>query len=441
MLAEAQESAQILDEDPLAFIADLGIPDGQAAQTTIPNTTAFQTKDLDAYDFEFDDVSKAKAVLMANLSNYGYVISTKAQRIRTTFYDGSVISSQHAITPMIDDEETLILEEILVNVLFYNKNCLLKKLSGYKLHTLILTNLLVHLSKLRLLRKFLSHPPSVVSPVQVTATRRAVDLVDSPVSTSIDQDAPSTNPSRLVSTRKQLQTDAMWCYFDAFLTSVETENYKEAMLKPSLIDAMQEEIYEFERLQMSMMGKMTFFRITNSSKSRGIFINQSNYALDIIKKYGMLSSDPVDTHMVDKSKLDKDQQGKLVDPTHYRVKRIFRYLKGTIDMGLWYSKDSCITITAYANADYAGCQDTRQSASGSAQFLGDKLTMGFNKIPLYYDKNSAITLRCNNVQRSRSKHIDVRYNFIKEQVENGVVELYFVRIEYQLADIFTKALP
>ncbi|GKG29691.1 hypothetical protein Tco_0419589, partial [Tanacetum coccineum] len=57
----------------------------------------------------------------------------------------------------------------------------------------------------------------------------------------------------------------------------------------------------------------------------------------------------------------------------HAVKRIFRYLKGTIDMGLWYSKDSCITLTAYADADHVGCQDTRRSTSGSAQFLGDKL--------------------------------------------------------------------
>ncbi|GJT94652.1 hypothetical protein Tco_1090170 [Tanacetum coccineum] len=65
---------------------------------------------------------------------------------------------------------------------------------------------------------------------------------------------------------------------------------------------------------------------------------------------------------------------------------------------------------------------------------------GFNKVPLYCDKKSAIALCFNNVQHSRSKHIDIRYHFIKEQVENGMVELYFVRTEYQLADIFTKAL-
>ncbi|GJS26519.1 hypothetical protein Tco_0487139 [Tanacetum coccineum] len=66
--------------------------------------------------------------------------------------------------------------------------------------------------------------------------------------------------------------------------------------------------------------------------------------------------------------------------------------------------------------------------------------LGFNKIPMYYDNKSVIAICCNNVQHSRSKHIDIRYYFIKEQVENGVVKLYFVRTEYQLADILTKAL-
>ncbi|GKC14807.1 hypothetical protein Tco_1011589 [Tanacetum coccineum] len=108
-------------------------------------------------------------------------------------------------------------------------------------------------------------------------------------------------------------------------------------------------------------------------------------------------------------------------------------------MGLWYSKDIDMSLTAYADADHAGCQDTRHSTSGSAQFLD--YGFHFNKIPLYCDNKSAIALCCNNVQHSRAKHIDIRYHFIKEQVENGIVELYFVRTEYQLADIFTKPLP
>jgi hypothetical protein len=65
----------------------------------------------------------------------------------------------------------------------------------------------------------------------------------------------------------------------------------------------------------------------------------------------------------------------------------------------------------------------------------------FNNIPMYCDNKSAIALCCNNFQHSRTKHIDIRHHFIREQVENGIVELYFVRTEFQLADIFTKALP
>nr|GFA33521.1 uncharacterized mitochondrial protein AtMg00810-like [Tanacetum cinerariifolium] len=96
----------------------------------------------------------------------------------------------------------------------------------------------------------------------------------------------------------------------------------------------------------------------------------------------------------------------------HAVKRIFRYLRGTVNRGLWYTKDSSVALTAFADADHAGCQDTRRSTSGSVQFLGVRLISWSSK----------------------------RYHFIKEQVENGLIELYFVNTEYQLADLFTKAL-
>ncbi|GJQ96237.1 hypothetical protein Tco_0007376 [Tanacetum coccineum] len=77
------------------------------------NAIIIKTEDLDAYDSDCDDVSNAKVVLMANLSNYDYdVISEKAHRIKPTLYDGNVISSQHAVIHVIDDETTLILEEV-----------------------------------------------------------------------------------------------------------------------------------------------------------------------------------------------------------------------------------------------------------------------------------------------------------------------------------------
>nr|GEV62086.1 retrovirus-related Pol polyprotein from transposon TNT 1-94 [Tanacetum cinerariifolium] len=96
-------------------------------------------------------------------------------------------------------------------------------------------------------------------------------------------------------------------------------------------------------------------------------------------------------------------------------------------------------------ADYAGCKDSYKSTSGGARFLGEKLLpdygFHFDKIPIYCDSKSAIAISCNPVQHSRTKHIVVRYHFIKEHVEKGMIELYFVKTDYQLADIFTKALP
>ncbi|GJZ96056.1 hypothetical protein Tco_0668390 [Tanacetum coccineum] len=65
----------------------------------------------------------------------------------------------------------------------------------------------------------------------------------------------------------------------------------------------------------------------------------------------------------------------------------------------------------------------------------------YNQIPMYCDSKSAIAISCNPVQHSKTKHIDIWYHFIKEHVEKGIVELYFVGTEYQLADLFTKALP
>ncbi|GJT47282.1 hypothetical protein Tco_0955997 [Tanacetum coccineum] len=107
-------------------------------------------------------------------------------------------------------------------------------------------------------------------------------------------------------------------------------------------------------------------------------------------------------------------------------------------MGLWYPKDTGFDLIAFANADDAGCQDSRKSTSGSAQFLGEKLVSWSSK--KQNDSQSTIALSCNIVQHPMTKHIVVRYHFIKEQVENDIVELYFVKTAYQLADIFTKAL-
>ncbi|GKC19207.1 copia protein, partial [Tanacetum coccineum] len=401
------------------------------------------------------------------------------------------------------------------------------------------------------------------------------------------------NPSRPVSTQKQLTTDALWCFYNSVLSKVEPKNFKSAVTEDCWFQAMQEEIHEFDRLDvwelvpppdsamiiaLKWIYKVKLDEYGDVLKNKArliakgfcqeegldfeesfasvahlevirIFIanaaskNMTVYQMDV--KIAFLNGElkeevyrpqlplPLTEGFVDqksKSCLSseediyggpnwmRDLSGIPVDQTKYRsmigslmyltasrpdlvfavcmcaryqsrptkkhleaVKRVFRYLQGTINMGLWYPKDTAMALTAYADADHAGCQDTRRSTSGSAQFLGDKLVswsskkqtstsissteaeyiamsgccaqilwmrsqlsdygFAYNRIPLYCDNKSAIALCCNNVQHSRSKHIDIRHHFIREQVEKGVVELYFVRTEYQLADIFTKALP
>nr|GEV45794.1 putative ribonuclease H-like domain-containing protein [Tanacetum cinerariifolium] len=168
---------------------------------------------------------------------------------------------------------------------------------------------------------------------------------------------------RPVSTRLQLYEQALFCYYDAFLSSVKPKTYKDALTQA------------YPTLFIRREGKDI---LLISQSPRGVFLNQSKYALESLKKYGMESSNPVDTPMAEKFKLEEDPHGKAIDPTHYRgmakptekhlhaVKRIFKYLRGTINRGLWYSKDSSIALTAYADVDHAGCQDTRRSTSGNA---------------------------------------------------------------------------
>ncbi|GJR12715.1 hypothetical protein Tco_0795367 [Tanacetum coccineum] len=123
MLAEAQEAGQILDAEQLAFLADPGIPDGQVVQTTIPNTTAFQTKDLDTYDYDCDDVSNSKAVLMANLSSYGSDVLSEVPHSETSYNDMGN-QSMHAMqdfeqTPIVDFLDNEITSDS--NIILYSR--------------------------------------------------------------------------------------------------------------------------------------------------------------------------------------------------------------------------------------------------------------------------------------------------------------------------------
>ncbi|GJV98571.1 retrovirus-related pol polyprotein from transposon TNT 1-94, partial [Tanacetum coccineum] len=314
--------------------------------------------------------------------------------------------------------------------------------------------------------EFLNPPPSVDHPApKVVAlidefiASVLADSTGSPSSTTVNQDAPSpsnsqttpeTEPPIIQNDVEEDNHDIEVTYMDAFLTTVEPKTYKDALTQACWIEAMQEKLNEFERLEvwelvprpdkgidfeesfapvarleairiflafaahmnmviyqmdvktaflngnlrkrfmlssrMALYGlkpsfhcawyaMLSSFLISQdfskglvdptlfirkdgkellliSQSPRGIFINQSKYALKSLKKYGFDSCDPVDTPMVEKSKLDEDKEGKAVDPSHYR---------------------------AFADADHAGCQDTHRSTSSSMQLLGDRLVSWSSK--------------------------------------------------------------
>nr|GEY70223.1 hypothetical protein [Tanacetum cinerariifolium] len=257
-------------------------------------------------------------------------------------------------------------------------------------------------------------PPSVVSIKISVPTLPLPDTAGASSSTSNDQDAPSlgSNPSTNIqststpSTHKNvhaeennndqaeegehLQDDEFTnpsypeMYMFALTVSMaEPKNIKEAMADSAWIEAMQEELYQFDRLQEE------------------VYVAQP--------------------------------EG-FVNPDHPK-------------------KDSSFELTAFSDADHAGYCTAMSSAEAEyvvlfascAQVMWMRTQLqdygfNYNKIPLYCDSQSAIAISCNPVQHSRTKQIHTRYHFIKEQVENGIIELYFVLTEYQSSDMFTKAL-
>ncbi|GJW84137.1 putative ribonuclease H-like domain-containing protein [Tanacetum coccineum] len=312
---------------------------------------------------------------------------------------------------------------------------------------------------------------------------------DHPLENIIDELA------RPISTRLQLHEQALFFYYDTFLTAVEPKTYKNALTQACWIEATQEELMKLDGLGGILKNKARLvacgycqeegidfeesFAPVTRLEAIQIFLafaahmNMVVYQMDVktaflnalygLKQaprgwYDMLSSflisqefskgsvdltlfirrdgkelllvqiyvddiifaastpELLDTPMVKKSKLDKDKEGKVIDPSHYRgmigtllyltasrldlqfaicmcarykarptekhlnaVKRIFRYLKGTVHRGLWYPKDSSIALTTFAYVDHAGCQDTHRSTSGSMQILGDRLVSWSSK--------------------------------------------------------------
>nr|GEY38650.1 hypothetical protein [Tanacetum cinerariifolium] len=210
-----------------------------------------------------------------------------------------------------------------------------------------------------------------------------------------------------------------------------------------------------KRFEMIMMGEMKLFlELQVNQFSNRIFINQSKYILDILKRFRMENCDIVPTLMVEQAKLKLNLVRKPIDHTiieanhneHHvsAVKKIFLYLKGTINLGLWYPKDSGFDLTAYSDADHVGCHLDRKTkseyvvvSSCCAQVLWMRTQLtdyGFfyDKVPIYCDSKSAIAISCNPVQHTRTKHIDVRgsvFTMIENfQRSNFLLHMMLVRM-------------
>nr|GEX52342.1 uncharacterized mitochondrial protein AtMg00810-like [Tanacetum cinerariifolium] len=373
--------------------------------------------------------------------------------------------------------------------------------------------------------------------------------------------------ARPVSTRLQLHEQALFCHYDAFLTYVEPKTYKDALTQSCWIEAMQEELNEFEHLEIKWGGilnnkarlvargyrqeeginfedsfapvvgleairiflvfaahmnmvayqmdvktaflngnlweevyvsqpewfvdpdnpnhvyklKKALYGLKQAPHAcpRGIFTNQSKYALESLKKYGFESCDPVDAPMVKKSKLDEDKEEKIVDPSHYHgmisnlfhltasrpdlqfsiymctryqarptekylhaVKRIFRYLRGTVNQGLWYPKDYLIALTTFADADHAGCQDTRYSTSDNPNHVYKlkKALYGLKQAPrTWYDMLSSFLLSQDFSKGSVDLTLFIRRNgndllLVKIYVD----DIMFAASTPKLCDLFAK---
>ncbi|GJR51615.1 copia protein [Tanacetum coccineum] len=559
--------------------------------------SAFQTEDLDAYNSDCDDIYSAKAVLMENLSRYDSnvlsgvpyndMINQEVQEIRvkpTTSDSGSkpsgntknnritrppssnqknkveehprkVKSSLNKMNFVSEPISNANVKHSVRNAKFESicaicrtftiveNKCPLTRITSTKevplKETTITPVITQSLALKSMFDEYLNPPPCVDLQVPVVIAPEPVVSTGSPSSTTIDQDGQSTSTSQtnqetpspfiplgVEEAYHDIKIEAMqeelnefeclevselvprpvrviiitlkWIYkesfapvfqleairiFIAFAAHMNMVVYQMDVKTLFFNGILREEVYvsqparfvDPENPNHVYKLKKTLYCLKQALQAwregkdilvspRGIFLNKSKYALESLKKYGMETCDLVDTPMVEISKLDEDPQGKAVDPTRYR---------GMIGTLMYLT-------STFVDADHAGCQDTRKITSRSMQLLGDRLVswsskkqkstsisntkakyialsgycaqilwmrsqltdygLGFNKIPLYCDNKSAIALCCNNVQHSRSKNIDIRHHFIKEQVENRVVELYFVRTEYQLADIFTKPL-
>lgn len=283
----------------------------------------------------------------------------------------------------------------------------------------------------------------------------------------------------------------------------------------SMIDELKKSMTkEFE---MTDIGLMSYYLgIEVKQTDDGIFISQEGYAKEILKKFGMDKCNPVGTPIEHKAKPSKHDGGEAVDSTQFKslvgslryltctrpdilfavglisrfmeepttkhleiAKRILRYIKGTVDYGMFYSTSEDFKLVGYSDSDWAGDKDDGRSTTGFIFFLGNNaFTWSSKKQPIvtlssceaeyvaatscvchaiwlrsmlkelhmeqedateiYVDNKSAIDLAKNPVYHDRSKHINTRYHFIRECIARKDVQVIHTRSENQVADILTK---
>ncbi|GJU08294.1 putative ribonuclease H-like domain-containing protein, partial [Tanacetum coccineum] len=270
------------------------------------------------------------------------------------------------------------------------------------------------------------------------------------------------------------------------------------------------------RFQMSSMGELTFFLGLQVKQNKGgIFISQDKYVAEILKKFDLVNVKAAITPMETKLPLTKDEEAFDVDVHLYRsmigslmyltasrpdimyavcvcsrfqvtpktshlnaVKRIFKYLKGKPNLGLWYPRESPFDLEAFSDSDYGGSNLDRKSTTGGCQFLGQRLISwqckkqtivatstteaeyvaaanccgqvlwvqnqlldyGFNfmNTKIHIDNESTICIVKNPVYHSKTKHIEIRHHFIRDCYEKKLISVEKIHTDLNVADLLTK---